>query len=99
MTIYCDTCIHSGLCKHEEAYLKKFEDLKRYFVQKEGSSHFSVELTCSKFAHVDQAKPVDLPDITPLWPPTPITILPYQPHPYDIHDPVYQPIITCSTKE
>ena len=93
MTIYCNTCIHSGLCKHEEAYHKKFEHLKRYFGQKEGSSHFSVELTCSKFSHVNLSP---LQDITPL---TPITILPNQLNPYEIHDPVYQPIITCNTKE
>lgn len=96
MTIYCDKCIHSGLCKYEEAYRKKSEELKSYFGLKEGISHFSVELKCSKF---DLVNPVTLPDITPLNPLTQPTIQPYQPHPYDINIPVYQPIITCSTKE
>ena len=103
MTIYCDKCIHSGLCKYEEAYRKKSEELKSYFGLKEGtfpanqSTYFSVELTCSKF---DLVNPVPLPDITPLLnPQIQPTSPPYQPYPYDINSPVYQPIITCSTKE
>ena len=97
MTIYCDTCIHSGLCKYEEAYRKKSEELKSYFGLKEDTSQFSVELRCSKF---DLVNPVTLPHIGPLRDPQiQPSIQPYQPHPYDIITPVYQPNITCSAKE
>ena len=102
MTINCDKCMHSGLCKYEEAYRKKSEELKSYFGLNEGtfpanqSTYFSVELACSKFSHVNS---VTLPHIAPLKELTQPTIPPYQPHPYDINSPVYHPIIPCSAKE
>ena len=96
MTIYCETCTHSGLCKYEEAYHKKVEAIKNYISQEDDMPHFSAELTCSKFSHVDFTTLPHIPHLRDINQPI---IQPYQPHPYDINSPVYQPIITCSTKE
>ena len=96
MTIYCDTCMHSGLCKYEEAYHKKVEEINKCFNQEENTANFSIQLTCSKFSHVESATLPHIPHLRDINQPT---IPPCQPHPYDINSPVYQPIITCNTKE
>ena len=97
MTIYCDTCIHSGLCKHEESYRKGFDIISDYKIFEDDTLPFSLALTCSKFEDVSK---YSIPQISTTLPFTQPSIAPFIPtHPNDINTPVYQPILTCSTKE
>ena len=96
MTIYCNTCTHSGLCKYEETYRKGVNIINEYKIFEDGTVPFSLAITCSKFEDVSRysISPISTPSPFIPWN-APLT----KPHPYDINSPVYQPIITCSAKE